>query len=246
MKLASFTYSVLIGSLFFVWSAFAQAEPQFARANEEYARGQFQEAIRDYESLVQAGQWNAPLFYDLGNAYFRAGDFGRAILNYERALELEPQHAESVANIVLAREEARALELQRGRADAILARFTPNQLTVTAAVTFWLTAFAVAALVFGRQRSTIAIVIAVLGFLALLVSIAGLRQMENSRKTVAIVTAPEIQARLATADNAKSVLQLPPGSEIQILSRRGEWIYALLPNNLRGWLPKSSAEPVRL
>src|SRR3982751_6726148 len=103
-------------------SAFAQADPEFARGNDEYARGQFQEAIRDYQSLVQAGQWSAPLFYNLGNAYFRAGDFGRAILNYERAWALQPQHPESLANLAVAREEAHGLELQRNRADALLAR----------------------------------------------------------------------------------------------------------------------------
>jgi hypothetical protein len=63
---------------------------------------------------------------------------------------------------------------------------------------------------------------------------------------VAIVTAKNIQARLATAENAGTVLVLPPGSEIKVLSTRGEWIYALLPNELRGWIPAHSAESVRL
>jgi hypothetical protein len=60
------------------------------------------------------------------------------------------------------------------------------------------------------------------------------------------VTGTGIEARFATADSANSVLALPPGSEIKILSTRGDWIYAALPNNLRGWLPAKSAELVRL
>src|SRR5262245_58126074 len=67
--------------LFVSAPAFAQAE--FAKANEEFAQGHFKEAIAGYEALVGAGHWNANLFYDLGNAYFRTRDFGRAILNYE-------------------------------------------------------------------------------------------------------------------------------------------------------------------
>ena len=55
-----------------------------------------------------------------------------------------------------------------------------------------------------------------------------------------------MEARLATADNANTVLALPPGSEIKILSTRGDWIYAALPNHLHGWLPAKSAELVRL
>jgi len=41
-------------------------------------------------------------------------------------------------------------------------------------------------------------------------------------------------------------LALPPGSEVKIVSTRGDWIYAALPNNLRGWIPAKNAERVRL
>ena len=65
-------------------------------------------------------------------------------------------------------------------------------------------------------------------------------------RALAIVTSANIQARVATADNASSVLALPAGSEIKILSTRGDWIYAFLPNDLRGWIPVGSAQRVRL
>src|SRR5512132_2820808 len=94
-------------------SSFAQAEGDFTKANQEYAQGHFKEAISVYEALVRTGQWSANLFYDLGNAYFRTGDFGHAILNYERALALERHHPEATANLQIARDEARALELQQ-------------------------------------------------------------------------------------------------------------------------------------
>src|ERR1700676_2039670 len=68
---------------FLISSAFAQSEAQFAKANQEFAAGRFKEAIDDYEGLVRAGPWSSNLFYDLGNAYFRNGNLGRAILNYE-------------------------------------------------------------------------------------------------------------------------------------------------------------------
>jgi cyclophilin family peptidyl-prolyl cis-trans isomerase len=64
----------------------ADQDPAFEQAHQEYSDGHFQEAIKSYESLVASGQWSANLFYDLGNAWFRMGDFGQAILNYERAL----------------------------------------------------------------------------------------------------------------------------------------------------------------
>src|SRR5215831_7898857 len=108
------TRSYLIALLFCVGSvssAFAQSNAEFAKANQEFAQGNFKEAITNYEAVVRAGHWNANLFYDLGNAYFRTHDFGRAILNYERALALDNHHPEATANLQIARDESRALEL---------------------------------------------------------------------------------------------------------------------------------------
>ena len=68
----------------------------------------------------------------------------------------------------------------------------------------------------------------------------------NRGRGLAIVTGSDVTARLATADNANSVLRLPAGSEIKVLSVRGDWIYAALPNNLRGWIPTKAAEQVLL
>src|SRR5436305_13904414 len=92
-------------------SAFAQTD--FDKANQEYAQGHFKEAIAGYETLVRSGPLSANLFYDLGNAYFRTGDFGHAILNYERALALEQHHPEGAANLQSARAAARALAIQQ-------------------------------------------------------------------------------------------------------------------------------------
>jgi tetratricopeptide (TPR) repeat protein len=54
---------------------FAQADAEFSKANQEFAQGHFKEAISGYEALIRDGQWSANVFYDLGNAYFRTGDF---------------------------------------------------------------------------------------------------------------------------------------------------------------------------
>ena len=79
-------------------------------------------------------------------------------------------------------------------------------------------------------------------------AVYALYSIENGNRgaSLAIVLGKNVEARLATADNANTVLALPPGSEITLLSTRGDWSYAALPNNLRGWIPTSSAELVRL
>src|SRR6266540_1406973 len=176
----------------------AQTESEFAKANQEYAQAHFKEAIADYEALVRAGQWNANLFYDLGNAYFRTRDFGRAILNYERALALDQRHPEATANLQIARDESRAL-----------------------------------------------VSLSILCLLVCAMTVWAIHTLDNGSKgrALAIVTGTDVQARLATADTANSVLALPAGSEIKILNTRGDWMYAALPNDLRGWIQTKNAEP---
>jgi hypothetical protein len=58
----------LLAFLLLTSSAFAQTDAQFAKANQDFAQGNFKEAIAGYESLVKSREWSANLFYNLGNA----------------------------------------------------------------------------------------------------------------------------------------------------------------------------------
>jgi len=229
-------------------SAIAQADVEFTKANQEYAQGHFKEAIASYETLVHAGQWNANLFYDLGNAYFRTRDFGRAILNYERALALDQHHPEATANLQIARDESRALELQPTRLERYLQSASINQYSLGASVAFWLGIFGIVALIFARRRSTALMSLSILCLLVCALVVWAIYTLDKGSKgrALAIVTGTDVQARLATADTANSVLALPAGSEIKIISTRGDWMYAALPNDLRGWIQTKNAEQVRL
>lgn len=226
----------------------AQSSAQLAKANQEYAAGDFNAAVNDYEELVRSGQDTPNLFYNLGNAYFRKKDFGRAILNYERALALEPHHPEAQANLHIAQDEARALELVPTRLERVFAPATRDQYSVTATVAFWVSAFLIVAAVFGRNRRRSLIALSILSMSIFAVSSLAISELGCGRSgaTMAIITAQSVDARLATAGAASRVLTLPAGSEIKILSQRGDWMYAALPNNLRGWLPSASAEQIRM
>jgi tetratricopeptide (TPR) repeat protein len=229
-------------------SVLAQGDAEFAKANEAFAQGHLKDAISHYEALIRGGQWSANVFYDLGNAYFRTGDFGRAILNYERALTLERHHPEATANLQIACDEAHALELQPSWPERYLQFASINQYSITAAVAFWIAAFCLVALVFARRRSATMITLVFVMLLLFAGATFAIWRLERGSRGpgLAIVTGNDVQARLATADTANSVLALPPGSEIKVLSTRGDWIYAALPNNLRGWIPAKNAEQVRL
>ena len=237
-------------ALCLVSTPFLMAQPaaQFAKANQEYAAGDFKAAIADYEELVRSGQDTPNVFYNLGNAYFRKNNFGHAILNYERALALEPHHPEAQANLRVARDEARALELIPSRWEQLFAVANENQYAVTAAIAFWTGLFSIAVFIFGRRRGRSAVALSILSLSIFGTAILASYQLGHGKngRGLAIVTGENIEARLATADNANRVLTLPAGSEIKIVSQRGDWIYAALPNRLRGWMPANSAEQVRL
>ena len=73
-----------------------------ANADAEYAKGNYQQAIKDYEELLKEGM-SAELYYNLGNAYYRTDNITRAILSYERAQMLSPGDADIRFNLQLAR-----------------------------------------------------------------------------------------------------------------------------------------------
>ncbi len=52
--------------------------------------GEYSQSAELFEKLAETGIVNGSLFYNLGNAYFKSGNQGKAILWYERAKKLIP------------------------------------------------------------------------------------------------------------------------------------------------------------
>lgn len=71
-------------------------------ADDEYKKENYQQAIRDYEELLKKGA-SADLYFNLGNAYYRTDNITRAVLNYERALQLSPGDEDIRFNLQMAR-----------------------------------------------------------------------------------------------------------------------------------------------
>ena len=82
---------------------FALNEEQiFQQANEYFVQKQYDKAIESYRQLVSSGYEGTSLFYNLGNAYYRSGKIGYAILYYEKALRLSPGDEDIKHNLSLA------------------------------------------------------------------------------------------------------------------------------------------------
>lgn len=71
-------------------------------ADDEYAKGNYQQAIKDYQEILKTGV-SSEIYYNLGNAYYRTDNITQALLAYERALQLSPGDNDIRFNLQYAR-----------------------------------------------------------------------------------------------------------------------------------------------
>ena len=91
----------IICNLLLALCALTFAQSEFDAANAAYAEGRYEQAATIYQSLIDE-QPDATLYYNLGNARFKQGELAQAILNYERALRLQPNHKDAQYNLAFA------------------------------------------------------------------------------------------------------------------------------------------------
>ncbi|HEX2983006.1 MAG TPA: tetratricopeptide repeat protein, partial [Ignavibacteriales bacterium] len=72
------------------------------KGNTEYQNKRYEQAITDYEEIIRSGYEGLSVYYNLGNSYYRTGNIGMAILNYERALKIEPNDEDVLHNLAVA------------------------------------------------------------------------------------------------------------------------------------------------
>lgn len=97
--------NIFLLSICFLFGFLAYAEtPEtlIKQANNLYQKQNYKGAEKIYQALVDSGYSGVSLFYNLGNTYYREGNLGFAILNYERALRLSPGDEDIQHNLALA------------------------------------------------------------------------------------------------------------------------------------------------
>lgn len=237
---------IAILALALIAGAAPAAGGDFEAANLAYDQGKFSEAKSGYEELVESGAWSANLFYNLGNADYRLGAPGRAILDYERALTLDPAHPEARANLALLRKQTSAKMRAPSWQDAVFAGRAVNVWTGVAAAAGWLAVFGLALLFTSRREEKSGLWLATIASVLVCAYAMGVLWWREQERALAIVVVKETAARLSPADSAGLAETLPAGSRVRVLRERGEWIYCALPGAGRGWIPQRELERVRL
>ena len=213
-------------------------------ANAAYQQGKYEQAKADYIQMVDGSEYSAELFYNLGNAWFKLNDQGRAIINYQRALILNPGFAEAKANLqtvlkIVGNEDPKTIRDFLG----LYADFFP----IAASAAFWITFF----LLFGWMQKGASraaffafgsIIAAIVAVSSLAVSIwIGWGPKDPNR---ALVIEPAADLKYGPALTARPVESLQIGEPVQLISARGDWTFCRANTGNLGWILSRKVERV--
>lgn len=223
----------------------AQLERTFADAAKAYDENRLPDAIAGWQALADEGQALPEVLFNLGNAYYRHGDLGAAILAYRRAQRLAPRDPDIRANLGFAAQSA-GIELPvRKPLAALLLDFSRAEWLGFGAVCFWLLAGALAVwIAWPRFRFVARPAAAVLAAL-LLLALAGLalhRDLAQTPEGVVMLAGQKVLS--SPLETATPLLAAPEGALVRMRENRGIWVEVEL-GETRGWLPAAALAPVR-
>ena len=107
MKRLSILIAFLIGLVQFTSATVSKAE-----ADKDYQENKFADAIEKYEAILSSEGESAAIYYNLGNSYYKNKNIAKAVLNYERALLMNPGDADIRFNLDMARSKTNCLTVQ--------------------------------------------------------------------------------------------------------------------------------------
>ena len=226
------------------------ASPQttFFHANALYKDGQYAAAAREYEELLQGGLESGNLYFNLGNAYFKAGEQGRAILNYERARRLIPGDPDLEANLAYA-QSATATEACPSplwwRLVFPLAQRTGFQpmLWITSAVYSLFMLAVVTYRLWLRRPRWLRSVSAVLAVLVLLTtSSLAAQAISDSRRQAVVIQNGDTPARFEPAAAGTVHFVLKQGTLLRVIDTREGWLEVMRCDGRRGWVERAAIE----
>jgi len=213
----------------------------------------YAEAAKQYEYLVkEEGLRNGPLFYNVGNSWFMAGDAGRAILYYRRAERFMPSNADLKHNLKAALEMRTDL-IPPKEPHPLAARLLGWHLNSSTPVRWWL--FAACWLLFWgagfwmarTTKKDARLATLATGILSvLLLGSLATEYVLNQRAQPGVITAGEVLARKGNDDMyAPAFLEpLHSGTEFKQLEKRGNWRHIRLADDQTCWIPETAAETV--
>jgi len=210
----------------------------FESANKLYEEGKYADAAAAYQKLTESGMVSAPLYFNLGNAWFKSGQIGRAIAAYRLAGQLTPRDPDVRANLQFARNQTQGPSLAPSRWQRWLSRLTLNEWTLLAACAVWLWLLLLALLQWrpalrpSLRSYVVALGLAVLVLCAL--DASAFYQVRVAR--IAVVIAKDAEVRNGPLAESNPAFTAHDGAELRVMDHIGDWLQVSAGPRQAGWL----------
>ncbi len=202
----------------------------------------YHESAALLESLLADGFRNGAVYYNLGNAYYRAGEFGRAIAAYRKAKPYRPRDPYLEANL------RQALSVAPGKLPEPPPPWWKHVLFWSGWLSFpekvygafgaSLLAAAVACVAFFFRRGRAYWLSAVLMVMSAVLSVDALLGYRDVTGANHGVVTSETIARKGIGKDYEPAFNQPlkDGAEFSVLSENGDWIFGHFEGIGDGWL----------
>lgn len=211
------------------------------KANDFYLQKQYDSAIVYCQSIQQQHPTNASVYYNLGNAYYRKNIVTEAVLNYERALFLNPQYKEAKENNLLAKSRIpNAIKPIKDIFfvrwwDTITASNWANTWAILSIILFLGLAFLIFYGISKNRLHHIApqlfIILPIINLILLFLAYIAAYNKNNCKLAV-------VNSKNALINNGKST-SVPEATTVLITKQEGNGFLVTLPDNRTGWMRKS-------
>ncbi len=234
----------------------ANVDSLMMQANQLYQNKQYDEAIDNYYAILDQDQSSTALFYNLGNAYYRSGKIGYAILNYERGLKLEPDNEDLQYNLKIVK--ARTIDRIKEVPQIFIVDWWVTFITAFSAATwqvlviiFYLlllisiTVFFVTKQGNLQKLSIYSSIVGLLGAIIFSIILFANISRETS-KDFAIITANTAAAKQSPNDSSNDLFVIHEGLKVAVTDQFSDWVEIKLYDGKVGWLPKEELEIISL
>lgn len=213
----------------------------FEQANNDYSRGNFAEAARQYEQFIETYGFSAPSLYNLGNSYVQTSRPGKAVLAYLRALRLSPNNPDIKGNLQLIRKETGLFQGEKTVPQQIAFLLEMDQWSLLAGCAFGaltlLHLFAFFLPVGRKWLSGLSALFILATLFSVTCSWARYQDYYDG-----VVTRSDVNLLISPFEAAKSAGRLQEGLVVRPVKPHGDYVLVEEENGRSGWLHKGDFE----
>ena len=254
MRYMTIYKTLLLGLLLGWFLPLCAQESTLKEAEEAYAKEDYTQAIELYESVLKSYGESAMVYYNLGNAYYKAGKVAPAILNYERALLLNPGDSDTRFNLQVARQKT--VDKIEPIGEFFLTRWIGTVEDVYSAdgwakwgVASFVLFIGCLVLFFFSKWIRLKKIGFFAGICFLLISLvanlfADGQQDKLLHRADAIVFASTVTVKSSPDASGTDLFILHEGTKVTIKSTLGEWSESQLEDGNVGWMPSKEIQQI--